>query len=126
MKFVELVGRICFSFIFIISAPNHFKEGTIGYAANAGVPFAHILVPASGVIAFLGGLSILLGLKAKWGTWLIVLFLVPVTLTMHKFWGLADPQATQMQMINFIKNVSMLGGALIIAYHGTGSWSLKQ
>jgi len=126
MKYIELIGRIMFSFIFLLSVPNHFQAGTVAYAANGGVPMANILVPISGVIALLGSLSIILGCKAKWGAWLIVLFLVPVTLTMHKFWGLADPQMIMMQKINFMKNLSMLGGALIIAKFGSGPLSLKQ
>jgi putative oxidoreductase len=125
MKFVNLLGRILYSLIFIMSAPGHFKADHIAYAASAGVPMPNILVPLSGVIALLGGLSILLGYKAKCGAWLIVIFLVPVTLTMHKFWGLPDPMAAQMQMAMFMKNVSMLGAALMITQSGSGDCSLK-
>jgi putative oxidoreductase len=75
-------------------------------------------------MAFFGGLSILLGYRAKLGAWLIVLFLVGVTPMMHKFWGVADPMMQQMQMIMFMKNVSMLGGALLISQLGSGPWSL--
>ena len=67
---------------------------------------------ASGILALLGGLSILLGYRARFGAFLIVLFLVPVTLFMHKFWGLSDPQMAMMQRVNFLKNVALLGGAL--------------
>jgi len=70
-----------------LSAPGHFKAGTIAYAAGQGVPLASIAVPLSGIVEFLGALSIVLGYKAKLGAWLIVLFLVPVTLSLHRFWG---------------------------------------
>ena len=89
LAYVVLLGRIFYSAIFIMSGPNHFKAETIGYAAAQGVPLASIAVPLSGIIALLGGLSIALGYRAKLGAWLIVLFLVPVTLTMHRFWGLS-------------------------------------
>ena len=85
---------------------------------------ASIAVPVSGLIALLGGLSILLGYRAKIGAWLIVLFLVGVTPMLHKFWGISDPMVAQMQMVNFMKNVSMLGGALLITQFGSGPWSL--
>ena len=49
------------------------------------------LVPLSGVLAIAGGLSILLGYHTKLGGRLLVLFLVPVTLMMHKFWTVQDP-----------------------------------
>ena len=74
----------------------------------------------------LGGLSIALGYRAKLGAWLIVLFLVPVTLMLHRFWGLSDPQATGLQLAMFMKNLSLLGAALIIARLGSGPLSLKQ
>ena len=77
-----------------------------------------------GVISLVGGLSILLGYRAKIGAWLIVLFLVLVTPIMHKFWGVADPMMAQAQMINFMKNLSMLGGALLITQFGAGPLSL--
>jgi putative oxidoreductase len=123
---VNLVGRILYSAIFIMSGPNHFKAQTIAYAAAQGVPLASIVVPLSGIIALLGGLSIALGYRAKLGAWLIVLFLVPVTLMMHRFWGLSDPQLVLFQQAMFMKNVTILGAALIIARVGSGPLSLKR
>jgi putative oxidoreductase len=124
MQYAVLVGRILYSAIFVISLVGHFSPMTIGYAAQSGVPLPGLLVPLSGIIAAVGGLSILLGYRAKLGAWLIVLFLVPVTLTMHNFWAVADPMMAQMQQAMFMKNLSMLGGALLIAYFGAGPLSL--
>ena len=117
---VMLLGRFLFAAIFLMSAYGHFSAKTIGYAASQGAPLAQIAVPASGLLALTGGLSILFGYKARIGAWMLVLFLVPVTFMMHKFWGIADPQAAQMQMINFMKNMSMIGGALLITQFGAG------
>jgi putative oxidoreductase len=119
-----VLGRLLFVLIFLISSPGQFSSNTIGYAASHGVPLASFAVPAAGITALLGGLSILLGYHAKLGGWLIVLFLVPVTLTMHNFWAVQDPMQAQMQMIMFMKNVSMLGAALIISQLGVGPFSL--
>jgi putative oxidoreductase len=126
LAYVSLLGRIFYSAIFILSGPNHFKAETIGYAAAQGVPLASIAVPLSGIIALLGGLSIALGYRAKLGAWLIVLFLVPVTLMLHRFWGVSDPQVAGLQLAMFMKNLSLLGTALIIARLGSGPLSLKQ
>ncbi|MBF0563986.1 MAG: DoxX family protein [Nitrospirae bacterium] len=126
MKYMVLLGRILYTFIFLKAAPGHFTDGTIAYAASHGVPLASIVVPITGVILILGGLSVLLGYKAKYGAYLLVLFLVPVTLTMHQFWGLSDPMAVMAQKTNFIKNVSMLGAALLIAHFGSGPLSLDN
>jgi putative oxidoreductase len=121
---VVVLGRFFFALIFLMAGANHFNKQTIGYAASQGVPLAAIAVPLSGVLAIAGGLSILLGYRANLGSWLIVLFLVPVSLMMHKFWTVTDPMMAQIQMVLFMKNVSMLGGALLISYFGAGPFSL--
>ncbi len=126
MKYIVLLGRILYVAIFIMSGPNHFTAGAIGYAASKGVPMASIAVPLSGIIAFLGGLSILLGYKAKYGALLIIIFLLPVTFMIHNFWTYTDPMQAQMQMANFMKNLSMLGAALMIAYFGSGPLSVDK
>ena len=121
---VILAGRALFSMLFLMSARGHFSPHTIAYAASQGVPLAPIAVPISGVLALAGGLSILLGYRARLGAWLIVLFLVPVTLMMHKFWTVGDPIMAQLQQIMFFKNMTMLGAALLISQFGTGPASL--
>ncbi|MGA8489343.1 MAG: DoxX family protein [Terriglobales bacterium] len=123
-SFITLAGRILFAAIFIIAGFFHFSQQEISYAAHAGVPVAALLVPASGILAMLGGLSIVLGYRVKIGAWLLVLFLVPVTLIIHNFWAAKDPMMAQMQMAMFIKNASMLGGALLISQFGAGPLSL--
>ena len=92
---VVVLGRFFFTLIFLFAAPNHFTKQTIAFSASQGVPLASILVPLSGVVAIAGGLSILLGYRAKLGAWLIVLFLIPVTLMLHKFWTVSDPMMAQ-------------------------------
>jgi len=121
---VVVLGRLLFAVIFVMAGANHFNKQTIGYAASQGVPLASIAVPLSGVLAVLGGLSILLGYRAKLGASLIVLFLIPVTSMMHKFWTIPDPMLAQIQMVMFMKNVSMLGAALLISHFGAGQASL--
>ena len=119
-----LLGRLLYAVIFLMAAPNNFSKQAIAYAASQGAPLASIGVPLMGVISLVGGLSIVLGYRAKIGAWLIVVFLLVVTPIMHKFWGLTDPMMAQVQMIMFLKNLSMLGGALLIAQFGAGPLSL--
>jgi putative oxidoreductase len=120
---IAFLGRLFFVLIFVFSGPHHFSSQLIGYAASQGVPLASIAVPLSGVIAFAGGLSILLGYRAKIGAWLLVLFLVCVT-PLHNFWAVSDPMMHQMQFVMFMKNISMTGAALLISQLGSGPWSL--
>ena len=121
---VVVLGRFFFVLIFLMSGPLHFSKQEVAYAAAQGVPLASILVPFSGVLAFAGGLSILLGYRAKQGAWLLVLFLVPVTVMMHNFWAVHDPMMAQIHMGMFMKNVAMLGSALLISQFGAGPFSL--
>lgn len=126
MKYAIITGRILFSFIFLVSAFGHFKAESIAFAAFKGVHFASVLVPLSGIIELAGGLSILIGYHARIGAWLLLIFLIPVTFTFHQFWTIQDELARQMDMAAFFKNISMLGGALIIAYFGSGEFSLDN
>jgi putative oxidoreductase len=124
MKYAVLTGRILFSLIFLMGGLHHFAADSIGYAASQGVPLASVLVPFSGVLALVGALSIILGYKAKLGAWIIIIFLIPVTFSLHRFWAVADPMMMQMQMAMFMKNIALVGGALIIAYFGAGPLSI--
>ena len=121
--FVPL-GRILFSAIFVLSSFEHFSGRTIEHAASHGVPFAAAAVPIAGVLALLGGVSILTGYRARLGAALLVLFLVPVTFTLHAFWAVHDPQSAQLQLVMFMKNLGLLGGALLIGYFGAGPISV--
>jgi putative oxidoreductase len=119
-----LLGRFLFVAIFLVAGANHFSKQTIAFAASQGVPLASVTVPLSGILALAAGLSILLGYRARFGAWLIALFLVPVTLMMHKFWAVADPMMQQIQIAMFMKNIAILGGALLISQFGAGPLSL--
>lgn len=126
MQFVVLLGRIFYSAIFILASFSHFSQATIDYAASMGVPMAQVAVPFSGLLALLGGLSVMLGYRAKWGALFLALFLIPVTFKMHAFWTIQDPAMAAIQQIMFMKNLSMLGGAMLIGYFGSGPMSLNR
>jgi putative oxidoreductase len=121
-----LAGRILFGLIFILSGPTHFMPQTIAFAASQGIPLASIAVPFSGLMALAGGLSIAFGYRTKIGALLIALFLIGVTPMMHQFWGVADHVAAQNQMAHFMKNLALLGGALLISQFGAGSLSFDE
>jgi putative oxidoreductase len=126
MKYIVLLGRILYSAIFIAASLGHFSQSTIAFASNAGVPLANILVPLWGILGFLGGLSILIGFRAKYGAWLLVIFLVPVTFMLHQFWNVDDMMESGIQKAMFLKNLSMLGAALLITYFGSGPMSVEK
>lgn len=126
MKYIVLIGRILYSAVFISASLGHFSHDAVDYALAYGVPAASVLVPLSGVMAFLGGLSILIGFKARYGAWLIVFFLIPVTFIMHNFWAIEDLHVQAIQKALFLKNLAMLGAALMIAHFGSGPMSVEK
>lgn len=126
MNILPLIGRVLFALIFILTGMEHLFGGGADYAAAAGVPAAKLMVPFAGLLSLLGGLSIALGYRPQIGAWLIVLFLVPVSIAMHPFWSQTDPMMQQMHMAMFMKNVALMGTALLIARLGTGPFSLDS
>lgn len=121
---LELLGRVLFSAIFVLGGAKNLSPHAIQAAEAQGAPLASLAVPFAGMLAFAGGLSVLFGFRARAGAWLLVLFLAPVTFVMHRFWAIADPQLAQLQLTMFLKNLSMLGGALLLTRLGAGPWSL--
>ena len=124
MPYLLLLGRILFTMIFFTSVPENFTKEKIKSVAANGLPLASVLVPIASVMAFIGASSILLGVEARWGAWLVIIFLVPVTFVQHRFWTIDDAMKRKIQYISFMKNVSIIGGAIFIAVFGSGPLSL--
>lgn len=118
--YVTLLGRVLLALIFVAAAPRHFTTEAISHARDLGVPLANVLVPLSGVMALVGGLGLLLGYQVQPAAWLLVAFLVPVTLGMHAFWRLADPEAVHIQQAMFVKNLALIGALLLVTQLGGG------
>jgi len=87
---------------------------------------ANVLVPLSGLLELVGAVLLVVGFHARLGALLLALFLVPVTLMMHKFWGLGDPMQTQIQQVMFLKNVALLGATLAFMHFGAGPVSIDE
>ncbi len=128
MRYLPLIGRILYSLIFVVGGMGHFAnlDAMSQYAASKGVPLPSVAVLVTGAMIVLGGLSILLGYKPKIGAILLVVFLLPTSFIMHNFWAIEDPMQSQVEMAMFMKNLSMLGAALIVYSFGTGPLSLER
>lgn len=126
MEWLVPVARLLLSAVFILSGLNHFtqRQGLVAYARSGNAPAPEVMVPLTGLMLLLGGLSVLLGYQVQWGAWLLVLFLIPTAFIMHRFWGLDDPMTASNQMAHFLKNLALAGAALLVAYFGPGPYSL--
>lgn len=116
MKAPFLIGRILFGGYFLYSGINHLRErkNMANYTASKGVPAPEVAVTATAVPLIIGGTSMLLGLKPKWGAMAIFGFLAGVSPIMHDFWRNEDPNERMTNMTNFMKNVALAGGALAL------------
>src|SRR5262245_36722523 len=118
---IALTGRIMFTLIFLLSGITHFTD-LDGYVAlmPAAIPFRPFWVMISGVVELLGATLVATNTYPRLGAWLIVLFLVPVTITVHGVAMVSDPDARmrQIQVSFFLKGVAMAGAALLITQLG--------
>lgn len=115
MLFAYLVGRILVGLYYVYSGFNHFRsfEMMAGYSSSKGLPAPKLAVAGSGVLLVLGGSCILLGAKPVVGVIAIVVFLIPVTFTMHRFWDVEEPAQRMAETVNFNKNVALIGSTLM-------------
>lgn len=119
-----LVGRLLLAAIFLLSGIAKITDpvGTIAHMRSVGIPAADLLVWIAGVAEILGGASLLLGLLARIGALGLILFLIPTTLLFHAFWLYSGDEQLA-QMVNFTKNLAILGGLWLVVAYGAGRYS---
>ena len=119
-----LAGRLLFGGVLAFMGLNHFlnAEEMAAYAESKGIPAANFGVVASGALLVLGGLSLVLGAYPLLGAAALAAFLVVTTLAMHDFWNVSDPEARQSEVTDFLKNVALVGGALVLFSVGAEAW----
>jgi len=126
-RYAPLIGRILLALLFIIS--GYGKIGgfaqTAGYMASKGLPMAEVLLVLTILIELGGGLMILVGWQARWAALVLFLWLIPVTMVFHNYWGV-DAAQMRNQFNHFFKNLCIMGGMLYVVAHGSGPFSLSR
>ena len=112
-----LAGRVIFGGFFLYNGINHFlsRKMLVDYARSKGAPAPDIAVTTSGLLLLAGGLSLVTGVQPKVGAALIATFLAGVSPQMHAFWKEQDPQQRMNELVNFTKNIALMGGAFFAA-----------
>jgi putative oxidoreductase len=115
-----LVGRILLSAIFLISGFGKLTaiSGTAGYFGSLGLPAPTVTAVVVGLIELLGGIAILIGFQTRIVAWVLAIFTLATGLVAHTGW------ADQMQMVQFLKNLGITGGFLLLASSGPGAYSI--
>lgn len=136
-----MLGRIALSLVFICAGTNQilnwdlmqqsFDASVSHWIVYPGLPdqiqkifnfllsYSSLMMVLGTIFTGLGGLMVLLGIKVRLGAILLILVLIPTTVIMHAFW-MFDGSQREMQMEMFLKNISILGGLLILASYNSG------
>lgn len=114
-KAIYPIGRAFLGALFFISGIYKILgfSGVAGWMASSGVPAASLFLAVTIVIEVGGGLMLITGFQARLAAVIIALFLIPVTAVFHGFWS-ADAANYQNQLTQFLKNLSILGGMLLV------------
>lgn len=125
---LTVLGRLLLCTIFFMAAVGnkipHFNH-VADYMASVGVPAPKLMLAGAIVFLIVGSLSVILGFKARFGAVLLLTFLALATYYFHAFWKL-EGHAQQEQMIQFMKNLSMMGAMLFITANGSGPMSVDS
>jgi uncharacterized membrane protein YphA (DoxX/SURF4 family) len=117
LDLLGLVARLLFLVVFVRGGYTGSinLSNTIAIVARTGAPFPSVTVPASQVLQWVGIISVALGIWADIGALCLLLFLIPVTYWTHGYWRL-EGQPRQVQVGNFLRNLTYLGGVLLILH----------
>ena len=126
---LAVLGRVMLCTIFFMSAVGnkipHFSA-VADLMAKKGIPAPQFMLVGAIVFLIAGSLSVILGYKARIGATLLLIFLVLATYYFHDFWHATDDKEKQEQMIQFMKNLGLMGAMLLIIANGTGPMSLDE
>lgn len=122
---MSLVGRILLALMFI---PAGFAKlsnlgGTAGYIASGGLPAPMVLAVLAGALELFGGLALVFGFKVRWVGLAMALFTLLASVVFHPFWSVPEAQMAVTKLL-FMKNISVVGGMLLISALGAGAWSV--
>jgi len=122
-----LVGRILLAAIFLVSGFAKLTDtaGTAAHMAGVGIPAPEILALVAGTAEIVGALAILIGFLTRPAAIGLILFMIPTTLLFHNFWAF-EGEEVKLQMINFLKNLTIIGGLSLLVAHGPGPFSVDQ
>ena len=122
---ILVAGRVLISAIFLRSGFGKIMDfsGTADYMGTMGMPLPALFLLGAIVFEIVGGFSLILGFRARWGAALLIAFLIPTTFIFHAFWAVEEARQ-QMETIQFMKNMAILGGLFTLFVHGAEQASL--
>jgi putative oxidoreductase len=122
---VLLLARLSMGWLFLTSGWMKLSNvaGAIGYLTNLGVPSPNLVVWLVLGCELLIGITLILGIAVRYSAVLTVVFLVCATALAHRYWTYPAPQQAN-QYAHFLKNLALIGGALLLLWSGGGRYSV--
>jgi putative oxidoreductase len=122
-----LVARVLLMILFVMFGFNKLTgfSGTVGYMASLGTPAPTIAAVIAVVFEFFLGLAIVVGFYTRPIALLLALYTLGTALIGHQFWKMTG-MAAMGNEINFFKNVSIMGGLILLAVTGPGKYSIDR
>jgi putative oxidoreductase len=117
-------ARLCIAAVFLWGGVGKwiYYDQTVQYMASKGFTAIPFFLIGASIVEVLGALSLIFGYKTRCGATLLLLFLIPTTIIAHDFWNLAGAEQS-MQLIHFLKNLSIFGGLMYVICNGSGGLS---
>jgi len=124
--FLLLVGRVLIGWIFVESGFRKLlgMDAFIASLIRRSVPYSTVLGWIGAVVEFFGGAAILLGLYTRCAAAAIIVFVIIATLIGHRYWEITEPAARRIQQSNFAKNITIIGGLILLVVTGAGRFSV--
>ena len=123
---MEITGRVLLGLYFLI--PGLMKivgfDGMVAYMTQHGVPLTVPLLVLTTVLQVAGGLALIAGWQTRLVAFVLAGLTIVICLYMHDFWNVYEGTNQQHEMQNFIKNLGIFAGLLLLAAHGAPRWSL--
>jgi putative oxidoreductase len=124
---VILASRVLLMLLFLITGWDKLTgfSSTVGYMAAGGVPLPAIATIIAIVMELLAGLALVIGLYTRPLALLFAVYTLATALIGHHFWTMAGVERMA-SVINFYKNVSIIGGLLLLYVTGAGKYSVDH
>lgn len=125
--FILLLARLLLMILFVLAGWGKLTgfEGTVGYMTSLGAPAPMLAAAVAVIMEFLVAILLILGFYTRPLALLFALFVLGTALLGHPFWNMVDPERSA-NMTQFLKNLSIVGGLLVLAVSGPGRFSLDR
>jgi putative oxidoreductase len=122
-----LIGRLLIVYIYATSGIAKLLNwsGNVAYMETRHLPMVPVLLGIALIIELAGSLCLIFGSWARAAAFVMFLYTTVLTILFHNYWAFSG-MLRGTQETHFRKNLAIMGGLLILACFGAGSWALDR